>query len=90
MNPIIIEALSAALSQAKAKRRDAATPNRVWSVNHEPPGGNHERRLNPKAAQPAGRTARETTFMAAPYAKANPGPVWRVLPPATLCAPNSP
>jgi hypothetical protein len=87
MNPIIIEALSEALRQAKAGNRKVAAPNRVWSVNHEPNSRIQGHQLDSKAGQPTVRTKPENTMAVASYGKQDRGSVWRVLPPGTVCRP---
>jgi putative transcriptional regulator len=61
MNKERFEELSAAIRQAKAVRRGAAAPSRVWSVTRSKDGKLHRRQLDPKTYQQERRDEWENT-----------------------------
>ena len=64
MNKERFEELSEALRQAKAVRRGAAAPSRVWAVTRGKDGQPHRRQLDPKEYQREQRAEWENTVSA--------------------------
>ena len=64
MNKKRFEELSEALRQAKAVRRGAAAPTRVWNVTRDRNGKLHRRQLDPQTYQQEQRAEWENTVSA--------------------------